>query len=117
MGYFWLILDMLKIALDYLENETGVTPDEVSASEIEQGFGTVWGVELWSTVGHSIAFISDSGHVGTYEVYHMHWFSSCAVCGSAALWRCTGCNGFFCGTHYETHLQDNAPYLKGDSNV
>lgn len=117
MGYFWMILDMLKIALDYLIEETEIEASEVSDAEIEQGFGYVWCIELWSTVGHCIVFISDLGHSGTYEVYHIHWFDDCAVCGSAALWQCSGCKGSFCDTHYEAHLQDNAPYLKGDTNV
>ncbi len=119
MGCFWFILDMLRIALSYLLEETEIEASEVNAAEIEQGFGSVWCIELWSTVGHCVVFISDLGHSGTYEVYHMHWYDTCAVCGSVALWHCSGCNGFFCGTHYMPHVQDNARYLnsEGESNV
>jgi hypothetical protein len=67
--------------------------------------------------GRCIAFISDSGHAGIYAVYHLHWCDACAVCGALAFWRCSGCKGFFCGSHYEAHLQDNAAYLKGENNV
>lgn len=40
--------------------------------------------------------------------------ATCAVCGLAAPQsnRCPGCRAFFCDSHYQPHLDDNAQFLK-----
>lgn len=110
------ILSMLKLALDYLGEESEIEASKVSQVEIEKGF-SAWDVDMWTPAGRCVAFIGEHLN-GQWEVYHLHWYDTCAVCGEVASQQCDGCKGFFCDAHYEEHLHDNARYLaKGTSNV
>lgn len=73
MGILNFLLDMLKVALDYLEVEDDLDISEIYEVVIEPGIGgEVWHIDLYSRLGRCRAIIGNFGR-NEWQAYHTVW--------------------------------------------